>query len=278
MRVKKTRHIEPRTRHYEPFMFLMFATILVIVGFQVYWLKNNYDREKRSLQIKANVAFQETVRHLQAAKLKLKEPPGFDSLHKEKMRVIVDGDLQESDMNVKVMPKQDVVTMVSAMRDKLRDSLKRTRVNSAVIISMNKKDGPDRDTSDSFPLRLEKRVGGDNKIFQFLYGVDSLQDSLKISEITSAYQKRIEREALSIPFSVTRLNKSIETDDLDFADITVGFAHPITYHLELGNTFPYLIKRITLPILFSIFLVGVTILSFVVLYRNLLKQQRLADL
>jgi len=278
MQAKTANHIAQRAKHYEPFVFLMFATILVIVGFQVYWLKNNYDREKRSLQIKANVAFQETVRHLQAAKFKLKEPPGSDSLHKSKMRVIVDGDLRESDMDVKVMPKQEVVTMVSAMRDKLRDSLKNTRINSAVIISMNKKDGSHYDPSDSFPVRLEKRVDGNNKIFQFLYGVDSLQDSLKIPEINLAYQKRIEREALPVPFTVTRLNKTTETDDLDLTDITVGFAHPITYHLELGNTFPYLIKRITLPILFSIFLVGVTILSFVILYRNVLKQQRLAAL
>src|SRR5438045_9486952 len=124
MQMKTASHSARRKRHYEPFLFLMFVTILALAGFQVYWLKNNYDREKRSLQIKANVAFQETVRHLQAAKLKLREPPGFDSLHKGKMRVIVDGDVQGSDMNVKVMPKQEVVTMVNAMRDKLRDSLK----------------------------------------------------------------------------------------------------------------------------------------------------------
>jgi signal transduction histidine kinase len=46
----------------------------------------------------------------------------------------------------------------------------------------------------------------------------------------------------------------------------------------LGNTFPYLIKRITLPIIFSILLLGITILSFVLLYKNLLKQRRLAEL
>ena len=40
---------------------LMLVTILVITGFQVYWLKNNYDREKRSLEIRTNVHFQETV-------------------------------------------------------------------------------------------------------------------------------------------------------------------------------------------------------------------------
>ncbi|MBK7561482.1 MAG: hypothetical protein IPI68_08145 [Chitinophagaceae bacterium] len=56
----------------------------------------------------------------------------------------------------------------------------------------------------------------------------------------------------------------------------MGFTNPITYRLELGNTFPYLIRRISLPILFSVILLGITILSFVLLYRNLLQQQKLA--
>src|SRR5205823_10477335 len=117
-----------------------------------------------------------------------------------------------------------------------------------------------------------------DKFFRFLYGVDSLQDSLKIPEIATVYQKMLNQEALRIPFTIRHMGKPVEDDGVDFSDVTVGFAHPITYHLELGNTFPYLVKRITLPILFSIFLVGVTILSFVMLYRNVLKQQRLAAL
>ena len=276
--MKKTKVIHSTAKHYEPFLFLMFVTIVVIVGFQVYWLKNNYDREKRSMQIKANVAFQETVRHLQAVSLKLEEPHPLDSLHKTKMRVFVDGDFHQSDVNVKLLPRKEIVTMVNAMRDKLRDSLKNGQVNSAVIISMNKDEGPRYMPNDSLPGRFDRRVEGDNKIFQFLYGVDSLQDSLKIPEIISAYQKRIKGEELPIPFSVIKLGNTTKNDDEAFSDVTVGFVHPITYHLELGNTFPYLIKRMTLPILFSIFLIGVTILSFVLLYRNLLKQQRLATL
>jgi two-component system, OmpR family, phosphate regulon sensor histidine kinase PhoR len=274
--MKKAKHTDRRIRHYEPFLFLMVITIVVITGFQAYWLKNNYDREKRSMHIRANMAFQETVRHLQAAKLKLKDPSFMDSLHKGKTRVFIDGDIRESDRKVKVMPRQEIVTMVNAMRDKIRDSLKGAKVNSSVIISMNNEGHPHYVPGDS--MRFERRVEGDNKFFQFLYGVDSLQDSLKIPEITTAYKKRLNEENLLIPFNVVRLDKVIENDEPDFSEVTVGFAHPITYHLELGNSFSYLMKRITLPILFSIFLVGVTIISFVLLYRNLLKQQRLAEL
>jgi two-component system phosphate regulon sensor histidine kinase PhoR len=252
---------------------LMAVTLAVITGFQGYWLKNNYDREKRTMHIKANMSFQETVRHLQAAKLRLKDPSIVDSLHKGKMRVFVDDHVRESDMKIKVMPKTEVVTMVNAMRDKIRDSLKGAKVNSAVIISMDK--GPGSPHSDT--LTFEKKIEG-NKIFQFLYGVDSLQDSLKIPEITSAYQKKLNEEGLTVPFKIVRLGKSDENGETDFSDVTVGFVHPITYHLEIVNSFSYLMKRITLPILFSIFLVGVTVLSFLLFYRNLIRQQRLAEI
>jgi two-component system phosphate regulon sensor histidine kinase PhoR len=274
--MKKGKYTDRGVKHYEPFLFLMFITILVITGFQVYWLKNNYDREKKTMQIKANMAFQETMRQLQTAKLKLKDPSFNDSLHKGKMRVFIDDGLHESDVRIKRIPREEIVTMVNVMRDKMRDSLKERGTNSTVIISTNKK--PGIYNKDSLPGGFEKRTEAGNKFFQFLYGVDSLQDSLRLPEITSLYQKKITEENLSIPFRVIRIDSVIEDDEPGFSDVTVGFAHPVTYHLELGNSFPYLMKRLTLPILFSIFLVGVTILSFVLLYRNLLKQRRLAEL
>ena len=264
------------TRHFEPFLFLMVVTILVITGFQAYWLKNNYDREKRSMHIRANMAFQETVRQLQAAKLKLKDPFFPDSLHRGKARIFIDGDIQESDVKVKVLPRREIVTMVDAMRNKIHDSLKDARVNSAVVISMDKNGMPAG--ADSLPLRIQRRAEGDNRIFQFLYGVDSLQDSLRIPEITTAYTKRLQEENLKIPFRVLKVTNSPERDEPDFSQVTVGLVHPVTYHVELGNTVAYLMRRITLPILFSIFLVGVTIASFYLLYKNLLKQRRLAEL
>ena len=251
----------------------MVIAILVITGFQAYWLKNTYSREKRTMEIKANVAFQETVRHLQAAKLKIKEPFLIDSLHKGKVRMFMDGDIHEGDMTS--MPSRQMVTTVDVMGKKIRDSLKDRR---DIIISMKSSGRPHYIPGDSLPVRFEQRVDGDNKFFQFLYGVDSLQDSLKIAEITTAYNGRLKQENLKIPFSVARLDKPIENDEPDFSGVTVGFVHPVTYRLELGNVFPYLIKRITLPILFSLFLVGVTLVSFILLYRNLLKQQRLAEI
>ena len=255
-----------------PDPILMFVTILVVTGFQVYWLKNSYDREKRSLQIKTNVAFQETVRNLQAVKLKWKGNfPG--SLHEMK-RVLIDDDLKQPGAKTKLLPKRQFITLMDAVRDKVKDTFNYT-VDSTVVVSLEKK-GKNR--ADSTPIRIKKSIAGDSNILQIFYDVDSLQDSLKIPEITAAYQQRLKQELLPVPFSISFADRTGEDDETDFSDVTVGFVHPITYHLELGNTFPYLVKKIMLPILFSVFLVGVTILSFVLLYKNLLRQRRLAEL
>src|SRR6476646_7282358 len=50
---------------------LMLITIFAIAAFQFYWLQKAYDREKRTLEMRTNILFRETVRDLQAAKLKL---------------------------------------------------------------------------------------------------------------------------------------------------------------------------------------------------------------
>ena len=60
--------------------------------------------------------------------------------------------------------------------------------------------------------------------------------------------------------------------------MTIGFAHPVTYELSLGNSFGYLIKKLISPILFSLFLVGVTVFSFGLLYRNLQRQRKLTEI
>ena len=261
-------------KHYEPFLFLMFITILVITGFQFYWLKNTYDREKRTMQIKANMAFQETVRDLQAVQLKLKEPFFPDSQHRGKMRIFIDDDIHHPEGRPAGVAGREIVTVVNAIGEKLRDSLK----NNGTVIITNKRARPVYIPKDSISTTFQKRIPRDNNIYQFLYGIDSLQDSIKLPDITTAYKKRLVEENLPVPFAVTRTNKVSDDEGPNFSDVTVGFAQPVTYHLELGNTFPYLLGRITLPILFSIFLVGVTILSFVVLYKNLLRQRRLAML
>ena len=230
----------------------MVLTLAVITSFQSWWLTDNYDREKRTLRMKTDMTFQETVRRLQASKLRLKDP-FLDSMHKGKKRIFISEDISDIGMKGKPMPRREVVTMVNAIRDKMKDS------------------------SVKIKMMINERIPGD-RIMNVLYGIDSLQDTLHIAEIIKAYDKDLAEEKISVPFSITRLDTMIEHHEPPFSDVTVGFVKPITYHLELGNAVPYLLKRISLPAFFSIFLISITFLSFVLLYRNIRKQQRLADI
>ncbi|HEU0065551.1 MAG TPA: HAMP domain-containing sensor histidine kinase, partial [Flavisolibacter sp.] len=111
----------------------------------------------------------------------------------------------------------------------------------------------------------------------FLFDIDSLQDSVKVNELDVAFSRHLEEQGMKIPFSIDRV-QTTESDEPIHNEVTLGFSNPITYRLTLGNIFPFLIKRIAVPILFSVFLVAFTVLSFLLLYRNLVKQHRLANI
>jgi two-component system phosphate regulon sensor histidine kinase PhoR len=119
------------------------------------------------------------------------------------------------------------------------------------------------------------KLGRRDRLRQFLYDVDSLQDTLTLPEIHAAFEQRMQQQNILVPFCINRI---VKTGEPEYNEVTLGFVHPITYQLELGNTFPYLIKRILAPILLSLVIVGLTILSFALLYRNLLRQRRLAEI
>ncbi|HMK24945.1 MAG TPA: HAMP domain-containing sensor histidine kinase [Chitinophagaceae bacterium] len=260
---------------------LMGITILGITGFQLYWLKENYNREKKTLSIKSEITFRQAIQQLQVAKLKLEGIPG-DSAGNGKVKIFMaDGTGGGGNIKVHFSPKTEIISTVNVIGEKLKDSLKK---KNRMYITTDKMTVDLRGDSnifvrkDSFGDRRIPPGSHQDRIFKMLYDVDSLQDSLTLKEIDTVYRKAMQRQKLNIPFTITRLDSSSESEEPVFNEITVGFAHPITYKLSLGNTFPYLIKRISLPILFSVILLGITILSFVLLYRNLLRQRRLAEL
>jgi two-component system phosphate regulon sensor histidine kinase PhoR len=114
-------------------------------------------------------------------------------------------------------------------------------------------------------------------MLQFLFDIDSLQDSIKLTELDSAYRKHLDDQNLDVDFTIDRLETS-EARPPAFNEVTLGFRNPVTYRLLIHNKNAFIFKRIAIPILFSIFLVAFTALSFTLLYRNLLRQNRLANI
>jgi two-component system phosphate regulon sensor histidine kinase PhoR len=249
---------------------LMAITILGITGFQAYWLKENYDREKNSLDIRTQFHFRETMLALQVAKLNL---PGLsDSTGEGTVKMIVQGDGKP--MSVRFRPKKEMVSTINVIRQKVQDSVRSGR--KPYVISMDQTSV--NMSSDSVQLDRKIVDQGPSHIFNLLYGVDSLQDSIRIREVDSLLRKSLDEEGLDVPFSIQRTESPADRSIPQMNKITIGIRNPVTYEMSLGNTFSYLVKRITLPILFSLLLLGITITSFILLYRNFVKQKRLADL
>ena len=344
----------------------MLLTILVISGFQGYWLRDNYKREKQNLEIKTNSAFRQTILRLQASKLKLEtanirfdstEPPMATRPVTVRVRPRDDdnrGRIRDGDVRISTSRSEPVISMVNLIQEKIRDidfpdsiehaygrvvltglkdSLNKVadslnhyfkksfRLNGANVMNHINLDNLDSlidpDMIRSMTIKRGKNVkrppvtvnySGDvtytenppvpatpeppvpgtsfnpkdtarNSVIRFLYNVDSLalKDSVTVREIDSAYTKRLQSEKVNVDFAVGRVNKT-KPDSAAFNQVTVGFSNPMTYELTLHNQTGFILGKLKLPILFSILLVGITIASFVALYRSLMKQHRLAQI
>lgn len=258
-----------------PDPLLMLISIVGIAAFLIYWLKENYDREKKALIINAESNFRQTIQQLQIAKLKL-NGIGPDSLHNKKINYVFEGDSAAKHILFNLPQKDQVFSTINVIRSKLKDSLKKDASGKPrMLISINEttvSHGGDT-------VKLDKQLPGDahEHIIKFLYGIDSLQEPLKLKEIDSAYHAAMQQQKSDVPFSILEFDSSYVSTASASNEVTVGFAKPITYKLILGNAVPYLLKRLALPIIFSFMLLCITILAFVLLYRNMVKQKRLGE-
>src|SRR2546423_511493 len=237
---------------------LMMISILLILAFQSWWLRKSYLEEAGTLRIRTGLLFRETVHRLQVSKLKL-----------------------DSNMRRQIPSESDAVGVVNVLKEKIRDSLGGLpEIKSAMVFSL-KKEGF-HPLKDSVREKTYIRYDGPDRIFDVLIGSDSLQDSITIREVNSAYQRAIKSENIEVPFYVEKINEKPEPGRREIMPspvegiATIGFLNPVTYKLHLADTTPYLLKKIAPQSVFSFFLLGITIVSFLSLYRNLLAQQKLA--
>jgi two-component system phosphate regulon sensor histidine kinase PhoR len=254
-------------------VLLMITAIVGVTGFQLFWLKQTYNREEQSLAIKTDLAFRDAIEQLQVTKLKLDSIPG-DTSRIKKIKMIVN-DSEDERISVQLNGKKGIISTINVIRKKVGDTLiKDSMIKNGIFIS---KDQTYFDRKPGMPgtMNNDKNKPNRDHLYRLLYGVDSLQDSLKISEINTSLVKYLKQRRTDVPFTIGRLDSAHEPMESTINEVTVGFSHPVTYKLKLGNTFPYLMKQISLPVLFSILLLGITILSFLLLYRNLLQQRRL---
>lgn len=237
---------------------LMVLTIAAIVLFQAYWLRKSYVEEDRLLTLRTHLLFRETLFKLQATKLHL-----------------------DTSFSFRMPEPSGVMNMVNVVRKSVfMDSLGKSHAQS-MTVTMGRSAGVEPPPDSNLHVMFYKTPRA--RVADFLSGVDSLQDSVTIKEIDVKFRQVMARESIQVPFSVT-VTPADRKKDIFFSDslmdeqVILGFSNPRIYKLHLGNTFWLTARRLGPQVLLSLVLVGVTILSFLLLYRNWRQQRKLTIL
>ncbi len=234
---------------------LMIATIVLIAGFQAYWLNKLYEDEKQGLKKEADILFRESVYKLQLKKL------NSDTLFKK---------LGANNFLIKVMAASgQLSSQLDSMTFTYSDSTKKDTMihgrmmKDRIIVTNN------RFETRKTPMIVRTSLG----------------ESLKITELDSSYRQELKKAKVNIGFEIAahKINgnpktyiDSVDKNELKTRFEIVGLSNSLAYQANLNKTTAYLLGRITYPILISVLLITLTAASFIFLYRNLLAQRRLA--
>lgn len=256
---------------------LMGLTLLVISGFQIFWLAQMYKREKENLLTRSNIEFRDAIFRQQAITLKAK----FDKRGRKDSSINITI-RQNLDSNLPFEKAENVVGLANVINGTdtpqwngkgMRMERLEMQINSSPKIIINNKGNGDM-VDLIGPDSLSKEGNG---FFTIIRDIDAIMDSIDIDTLYKAVGINFKKAGLDIPFKIERSRDTlVSTGHSRPKQVMVGPIPHLGYELKLGNSFLYFLRKLMLPLLFSLFLIGVTLASFLLLYRNLKQQQRLA--
>ena len=160
-------------------------------------------------------------------------------------------------------------------------------VNKAVQFGVAKHDtgrnGPQKKDNLQEYLVLT-RLMEDGSFRNLLQRVDSIADTISVAELESRFSKALIGENFGkLRFYVTKDSLSLRAanetiDPTRSNEVTLGYRKPYYLRFGLSNSVHFILEKLTPQIILSLLLIAITILSFVLLYRSLIKQRRLTQI
>jgi two-component system, OmpR family, phosphate regulon sensor histidine kinase PhoR len=109
-----------------------------------------------------------------------------------------------------------------------------------------------------------------------------LYDSIPLVVIDSSYRHALAKANIDLAFKIFKINISHDTSKcISFfctGIVPMGLFGLIGYKASFESPQYFIFKSITLQLVLSVLLIALTIASFLFIYRNLVTQQRLADI
>jgi len=257
----------------------MILAILAIAFFQGYWLYKTFGDEKQTLNIRTNVLFRESIFESQAAKFSVDTSgPARIGNKVEAIRVLSNVKNRVHAIDTGVSGQKRIML---TLRNREDSGITGDSGNAMIqgkpdsIPDINLQTLPKRST---FSLTRK----GDF-FYEFLQGVDMVQDSLAIPDISRRLTAALQKEGINIPFLINRIpikpGQHVPQENLESSNqVLIGFSSPVIFKLDLQQTGSYLFKKILPQIIVSLLLVALTTISFFVLFRNLIRQRKLTQL
>jgi two-component system phosphate regulon sensor histidine kinase PhoR len=246
---------------------LMILTIAGLVSFQVYWMRTLYAQEWAELRKETDVAFRDVFYRLQMQQLRKDSlfirhdlPPNlflFNLVDSLRERILVDSSGGAPGRNLP--PGKHKMT-----------------------ISIEEFD---HDTGDE---RVHGRIfsvdtGGPHRLPDVRSRIGS-EPPLSIAQIDTSYRMELAKNHIAIPFRIERIelpasrsDRPVSADKLQTNFLYVGLSKDYAYQATFGSPVSYILGRMRWPIIIGLFLTGLTAIAFVVLYRSLRQQRRLAQ-
>lgn len=136
---------------------------------------------------------------------------------------------------------------------------------------------------------LSNRQAGSSPIIRFLSNNKTINDSIPVKQVDSAYRVELGKSNKKLKFSISfesfkdsvpgKWHFKRDSSDAVITDkVFVGYNTPYAYQAKFEGTGKYVLGKMQMQIGGSVLLLLLVAGSFVILYRNLLAQQRLAEI
>ncbi|MCO6491279.1 MAG: HAMP domain-containing histidine kinase [Phaeodactylibacter sp.] len=276
---------------------LMLASILLLCGFQAFWLHQSWQEQYELLHKEASRLFARSVIEVQDSILQdwveTQMPERPDSVHASLLHhqsnIIehrIEGPAPESTDSVQVAVFQYQENIIGHRgKEKGRTRIITGGPAKEKAIRMGDTqlrleiDGPEGDDwapglLQSVILKVQSRDSSG------LLPFEKVDSSLLAGRIAAAFRDSLEKNGSPLPFSIVNPEQDGREEQAAIVTATASSILPSSpgYQARLSDYRPYLLRKIGPQILFSLLLVSLTVGAFALIYRNLRRQQQLAEM
>jgi two-component system, OmpR family, phosphate regulon sensor histidine kinase PhoR len=291
-----------KENRYKGFVGLMGVSVLLLITLQLLWLRTEYRSAADSFNRETNLLFRTSARHLS------------DSLFFSRFRIITAGDSLSFHAGMSEFPPEWIgngrVPPIATVRDSIPlepgtpgdtsrhggTGILGSRSHSIVI----KRDSLEADTAGSRPLTMEINVRGHHidspfvsmprqfrgNFMDFRQMINLPPDEVLAEILEAYYRDALDESRYSQDFEI--ISREVDwfrpggvfgaqeaADSLLFTTSFVPFGRTTAFAASFSGVRPMLVRQLLPQIGFSVLITAMILLSFILIYRNLLSQQRL---